>query len=112
MGSSNTLVSRFLPPNRAPSPPPLVLGLVTSGLAPGLGAGDVDLRLGVKASLSLPTGDTPRLCAATSLVLAFWAAGSSVEVREFTGVTWAELVESIVSEAISGDDSVKRPAWD
>jgi hypothetical protein len=45
-------------------------------------------------------------------MFAFRAAGSSVEVREFTGVTWAELVESIVSEAISGDDSVKRPAWD
>lgn len=112
IGSSNTLVSRFFPPNKAPSPPPLVLGRATSGLAPGLGFGDVDLLLGVKASLSLPTGDTPRLFAATLVELAFRAAGSWVEACESTRVTLVEVVESIVSEAIRGDDSVKRPACD
>jgi hypothetical protein len=112
IGLSNTFVSCFLPPNRAPSPPPLVLGLAASGLAPGLGTGDVALRFGVKASLSLPTGDTPRLFTAMSLVFALRVVGSSMEAWEFTSVPWVELEESIVSEAIRGDDRVKRPACD
>jgi hypothetical protein len=110
MGSSSTLVSRFFPPNKVPRPPPLVLGLAVSGSSPGLG--DEDLRAGVKASLSFPTGDTPRLFAPTSTVFASRIAGSSVEGSEFTGVSSAVFVESIVSEVIRGDESVKRPAWD
>lgn len=73
----------------------------------------MDLRLGVKASLSLPTGDTPRLFTATLLVLfKFRVVGSSMEVSEFTRVTSVESAESRVSEAIRGDDNVKRPACD
>jgi hypothetical protein len=68
--SSRTLVSRFFPPNSVPNPPPLVLGLGLS--APPTVLGDVDLRLGVKASFSLPTGDgeTPRLLVVMSMVFA------------------------------------------
>jgi hypothetical protein len=110
MGSSSTLVSRFFPPNKVPRPPPLVLGLAVSGSSPDLG--DEDLRVGVKASLSFPTGDTPRLFAPTSPIFASWIAGSSVEAREFTRVTLAVFTESMVSEAIRGEERVKRPAWD
>lgn len=72
MGSSSTLASRFFPPNSAPRPPPLVLGLGAS-MSPAF-FGEVDLRVGAKASLSFPTGDTPRLVEAMSIVLA-WRRG-------------------------------------
>lgn len=50
---------------------------------------------------------------ATSLVLfKFRVVGSSMEVSEFTRVTSVESAESRVSEAIRGDDNVKRPACD
>lgn len=109
-GCSSTFVSRFFPPNKAPNPPPLVLGLAGSASAPTV-FGDVDLRVGANASLSLPTGDgdTPRLFAAMSIVLACWSDTSSAEAAEPTRVA---SVESIVSDVIRGDDSVKRPAWD
>jgi hypothetical protein len=112
-GSSRTLVSRFFPPNSVPSPPPLVLGLALS--APPTVLGDVDLRLGVNASFNLPTGDgeTPRLLAAISIVLACRMDPSSAEVTDSAkGPSAADPMESIVSEAIRGEDSVKSPAWD
>jgi hypothetical protein len=109
MGSSNTLVSRFFPPNSAPRPP-LELGLALSVSPPGLGA--VNLRLGAKASFSLPTGETPRLFAVASMVFACRIGCSSVEAAEVTRVALVEFVESSVSEAIRGEESVKRPACD
>lgn len=113
MGWSRSLVSRFFPPNKAPSPPPLVLGLAGSGSTPVLG--DVGLRPGANASFSLPTGDgdTPRLFAATSMVFACRIEASSAEATESRGV--ASVVgptESSVSEAMRGEDSVKSPACD
>jgi hypothetical protein len=104
-GSSNTLVSRFFPPNRAPSLPS------TSSLVFGV----VGLRTGAKASFSLPTGDgdTPRLLAGVSIVFACRTAPSSADVTESTRVaSVAEPTESIVSEAIKGEDRVKSPACD
>jgi hypothetical protein len=109
MGPSNTLVSRFFPPNNAPRPP-LELGLALSLSPPVLGA--VALLFGAKASFSLPTGDTPRVFAVASMVFAWRIVWSSVEVAEFTRVASVESVESMVSEAIRGEDSVKRPACD
>lgn len=94
-------------------PPPLVLGLAVSASPPVLGAmGAVCLRLGAKASLSFPTGDTPRLFTETSLEFACRPLTSSVEAREFTRVTSVESVESTVSEVIRGEERVKRPACD
>lgn len=113
MGWSRTLVSRFFPPNKAPNPPPLVLGLAGSGSTPVLG--DVDLRVGANASFSLPTGDgdTPRLFAVTSIVFACRMDASSTEATESTRVaSVVDPTESIVSEAIRGEDSVKSPACD
>lgn len=68
-GSSNTLVSRFLPPNKAPSPP-LELGLAASASLPVLG--EVVLRVGANASFSRPTGDGdgPLLLVVMSIVFA------------------------------------------
>lgn len=111
-GSSTALASRFFPPNSEPIPP-LVLGLAVSVSAPALEAtGAVDFRLGANASLSFPTGDTPRLATGTSPVLALRPLTSWVDAREFTSVALAESVESSVSEAIRGDQSVRRPACD
>jgi hypothetical protein len=110
-GSSKTFVSRFFPPNSVPNPPPLVLGLALS--VPPTVLGDVDLRVGVNASFSLPTGDgdTPLLFAAMSMVLACRMGASSAEVMESTRVaSVVDPTESIVSEAIKGDDSVRSPA--
>lgn len=109
-GSSKTFVSRFLPPKKAPNPPPLVLGLGGSGSTTVFG--DVDLRVGAKASLSFPTGDTPRLFAAISMVLACLSGTSSAEPTESAREASAEATESIVSDAIRGDESVKRPVCD
>ena len=103
MGSSNTLVSRFFPPNSAPRPP-LELGLALS-LSPPAAA----LLFGAKASFSLPTGDTPRLFDVASMVFACRKVESSVES---TSVASVECVESIVSDAIRGEERVKRPACD
>ena len=87
MDSSKPFVSRFFPPNSDPRPP-LVLGLALSLSLPVLGAmGVVDLRLGAKASLSFPTGDTPRLFVGTSGVLVRRAERSSEEAKGSTSVT-------------------------
>jgi hypothetical protein len=112
-GSSKTLVSRFFPPNSAPNPPPLVPGLVPSVSPPVLGA--VDRRVGAKASFSRPTGDgdTPRLFAATSIVFAWWMCAPWADATESTSVaSVAEPTESIVSDTIRGEESVKSPACD
>jgi hypothetical protein len=112
-GSSKTLVSRFFPPNNVPSPPPLVLGLAVSGVPTDLG--DADLRLGVKASFSLPTGDgdTPLLPAAVSRAFACRMDASSVEVTESAKVpSVVDAIESMVSEAIRGEDRVRSPECD
>jgi hypothetical protein len=76
--------------------------------------GEVDLRVGLKASLSLLTGETPRLGRATSMVFACWR-GSSWglwgAVAESSRVASADDVgESSVSEAMRGEDKVRRPA--
>lgn len=111
-GSSKTRVSRFFPPNSAPNPP-LELGRAPSKSPPVLGEGD--RRLGANASFSLPTGDgdTPRLFAATSMVFACRMGASSADVMESTRVaSVVDPSESIVSDAIRGEDSVRRPACD
>ena len=90
-----------------------MLGLEPSGSPAVLG--EVDLRVGANASFSFPTGDgdTPRLFAATSMVFACRMGASSVDVRDSTRVaSVVDSTESIVSEAIRGDDSVKSPACD
>jgi hypothetical protein len=92
MGSSRTLCSRFFPPNSDPIPPALVPDLTLSVSPPGLG--EAVRRVGVKASFSLPTGETPRLCGVVSLVL----------------VVAKESTESTVSEVIRGDERVSSPA--
>jgi hypothetical protein len=112
-GSSKTLVSRFFPPNSVPSPPPLELGLAGS-VAPTV-LGDVDLLLGVKASFSLPTGDgdTPLLLAAVSMVFACRTDASSAEVTEpARAPSVVDAIESMVSEAIRGEDRVRSPECD
>ena len=72
--------------------------------------GDVDLLVGAKASLSLPTGDGLRFAVevGSSVLACFGASVSSV-----SGVESARLVvdglESIVSEAIKGEEVVRYP---
>jgi hypothetical protein len=112
-GSSVTFVSRFFPPKSEPNPLPLVLGLEPSGSPPVLGA--VARRVGANASFSLPTGDgdTARFFTATSMVFECRIGASSAEVTESLRVASVmDPTESIVSEAIKGDDSVKSPACD
>ena len=113
MASSRTRCSRFLPPKRAPIPPVVEGGL---GLSVAAGLGEVARRAGWKASFSLPTGETPRLLGVRSVVLAV-----RVDVSESTRVASAviegevvaaESSESMVSEAMRGDDSVRSPAWE
>lgn len=96
-----------MPPNSAPKPPPLVVGLGPSASAPVLG--DVDLLVGVNASLSLPTGDGLLLMfAATSRVFACLRSRElSAEVAESTSVLASVAVESMDSEAIKGDERVR-----
>ena len=112
IGSSRTLCSRFFPPKSAPMPPALLPDRTLSASPPGLG--EVPRRVGVKASFSLPTGDTPRLLGVVSSVLAVLVEPSSVEVSESTRVASVAVVEesteSIVSEVIRGEDSVRSPA--
>ena len=71
--------------------------------------GDVDLRCGEKASLSLPTGDALLLISApTSKVFpCFGVRLSSAEVAESTRVPSAELFDSTVSDVIRGDERVR-----
>lgn len=78
----------------------------------GPGLGDVDLRVGAKASLSFPTGDATRLLAAMSMVFAWCSWGPSTDATELTSVLSAVVAESIVSEAINGEDKVKSPVCD
>jgi hypothetical protein len=46
------------------------------------------------------------------MLLACWIWASWAEVTDSSRVTRAVSTESIVSEAIKGEDRVKRPAWD
>lgn len=114
MGSSRTRCPRFLPPKSAPIPPALEPGRALSVSVWGLG--EVARRTGLKASFSLPTGETPRLLGVTSMVLAVRREAPSVDVSESTRVASvvvaAESTESIVSEAIRGEDRVSSPAWE
>lgn len=114
-GWSKILVSRFFPPNRDPNAPLLVLGLAGSASPPALGAAAVERRVGANASFNLPTGDgdTPLLVAARSIVCAWWMCASSLAATASTGATSVvEPTESIVSDAIRGEDSVRSPACD
>jgi hypothetical protein len=83
--------------------------LTLSVSPPGLG--ELVRRVGVKASFSLPTGETPRLCGVVSLVLVELVL---VEVSESTRVASVvvakESTESTVSEVIRGDERVSSPA--
>jgi hypothetical protein len=113
--SPRMLVSRFLPPKSVPR---LVVELrAESGSATVLG--EVDLRVGLKASLSLLTGEAPRLGRATSMVFACWRGSSwglwgvMTESTRVASVSVADEVgESSVSEAMRGEDRVRRPAWE
>ncbi len=112
MGLSKTLCcSRFLPPNKEPIPPADVPDLTLSVSAPGLG--EVARRVGVKASFSFSTGETPRFVGVVSM--AVQVKPSSVEVSESTRVASmavAESRESIVSEVMRGEERVSSPAWE
>lgn len=114
MGPSRTLVSRFFPPKSEPSAPGLVPDLTLSASGPVLG--EAERRVGLKASFSLPTGDTPGLLGAVSTVLACVAGTSWADVSESAGaasaVVAAESSESIVSEVIKGEERVSSPACD
>jgi hypothetical protein len=114
MGSSKTRCSRFFPPKSTPNPPALEPDLTLSVSVTGLG--EVARRVGLKASFSLPTGETPRLIGVTSAVLAVRREASSVEVSESTRVASVAVVtgstESIVSEVIRGEERVSSPAWE
>lgn len=105
--SSNTFELGRLPPKSAPKVPPLELGLAPSLLPPVLG--EVDLRWGEKASFSLPTGDALLLMlGVTSMVLAcLGVRASSADVAESARAISVGAVESTVSDAIRGEDSVK-----
>jgi hypothetical protein len=99
-------------PKSAPKPPPepLVPGLELS--VPPAVLGDVDLLWGENASLSLPTGDALRLMfGVTSMVLACLrepeSSEAAAEAVEFARVVPVGAVESIVSEVIRGEDSVR-----
>jgi hypothetical protein len=113
MGPSRTRCSRFFPPKSAPIPAALEPGRLSVSAA---GLGEAARRVGLKASFSLPTGETPRLLGVTSVVLAVRREAPSVDVSESTRVASvvvvAESTESIVSEAIRGEDSVSSPAWE
>jgi hypothetical protein len=71
--------------------------------------GDVDRRVGANASLSLPTGDTPRLVVSpTSIVLECCKVlASEPDVAESMRVASEGAVDSMVSEAIRGEERVK-----
>jgi hypothetical protein len=71
--------------------------------------GEVDRRVGANASLSLPTGDAPRLVVSpTSTVLECCnVLASEPDEAESTRVAWEDAVDSMVSEAIRGEERVK-----
>ena len=114
MGSSKALCSRFFPPKSEPIPPAVVPDLRLSVSLPGLG--EVGRRVGLKASFSLPTGETARLLGVVSRVFAVLREPSSVEVSESTRVAWVVVVavstEAMVSEVMRGEESVSSPAWE
>lgn len=117
MESSQALGSRRFPPNSDPSAPAPVADLRLSVSPPVLG--EVERRVGLKASLSLPTGETPRLwgvVVVVSMVSACLGETSSADVSESTRVASvvvaAESMESTVSEVIKGEESVRSPACD
>ena len=96
------------PPNRPPRPPPLVPDL--TGSVSAVSFSDVDLLVGAKASLSLPTGDGLRFAVEVgSSVLACFGAS----MPSMSGVESARLVvdglEPIVSEAIKREEVVRYP---
>jgi hypothetical protein len=71
--------------------------------------------VGANASFNLPTGDgeTPRLFTATSIVLACRMGASSADAMKSAEVSCVvEPTESMVSEVIRGEDSVRSPACD
>lgn len=93
------------PPNNDPSPP-LLLPPDFAGSKSPAGFGDVALLVGVKASLSLSTGEGLRFeDEVTSSVLA--CLGASVSRVESVSVVAVDGVESIVSEATKGEEMVK-----
>lgn len=111
-GSSRTFVSRFFPPNNEPSAP-LEAGRGTWALVSVLG--NVDLFVGVNASFSFPTGfgETLRLLPGViSTVVECRRETSGADVTESGGVASVDSTESIVEEAIKGEESVRSPAWD
>lgn len=114
MESSSTLCSRFFPPKSAPIPPAPEPDLALSASPPDLG--EAGRRVGLKASFSLPTGDTPRLLDVMSIVLACLTDPSLLDVdkpaREASAAVVAGSTESIVSEVIRGEESVRSPACD
>lgn len=67
----------------------------------------MDLRVGAKACLSLPTGETARLLAGLEAVEV-----GVVSVRVALVTVSSEASESSVSEAMRGEDRVRRPAWE
>lgn len=106
MGSSKTLVSRFLPAN-SPANRASVLSRGVSTSPPAFG--EVDLRVGAKASFNRPTGDAPRCFDWRSMVFVCCKGGPS-ECTESARLTFAESTESIVSDVIRGEDNVSSPA--
>jgi hypothetical protein len=84
-----------------------VLGLELSVFVAVLG--EVDRRCGENASLSFPTGEAFLLmsCEAMLVLERLGAAASSAEVAESARFVSEVMVESMVSDAISGDDSVR-----
>jgi hypothetical protein len=71
--------------------------------------------VGAKASFNLPTGegDTPRLFAVESIVFACRTGASSADAMESPRVSSVvDAAESIVSEAMRGEESVRSPACD
>jgi hypothetical protein len=71
--------------------------------------GDAGRRVGANASLSLPTGDTARLVVSPrSVVLECRRVlASEPDVAESIRVTSEGVVDSMVSEAIRGDERVR-----
>lgn len=94
-------------PKSDPNLPSLDPGLEESAFNPLFG--EVDRRWGENASLSLPTGDAPRLLfAPTSMVLeCCTVVRSGTDEAESTRVVSEGAVESTVSEAMSGEERVE-----
>jgi hypothetical protein len=96
----------FAPKSAPKLPLPLVPGLEPS-CSDALAFGEVDRLVGANASRSLPTGDMPRLTCPTSMVAAWVGVGAPPDEAESTRVASVVADESTVSEAISGEDSVR-----